>query len=409
MNPKNLQIKDFSYELPESKIAKFPLSERDASKLLIYKQGIISEDVYKNIAEYIPSESLLIFNNTKVVHARILFQNVKQELIEIFCLEPADQQIGMEIAMSAKQKSRWKCLIGRMNKWKEKILQIQVDDFQLTAELTGREDGNYIVEFQWRPETKSFAEVLEHMGQMPIPPYLKRKSEELDEVRYQTVYAYEKGSVAAPTAGLHFTDAILQELKSKQIQCEFITLHVGAGTFKPVNSSDLGHHEMHAEWIHVNTEIIQKIIHQFQKPDSVVIAVGTTSIRTLESLYWMGVKAFKDVNSSLEGLEVKQWDPYELNIDISVSDSLNALLDWMKKNQLQNLICKTQIIIAPPYQLKMVNALVTNFHQPDSTLLLLVAAVVGPDWKRIYQYALDRDFRFLSYGDGSLLFCANQG
>ncbi len=404
MDPRQIQIKDFSYELPDERIAKFPLSERDASKLLIYKNKAITEDIYKNLPEHLPPSSLLIFNNTRVIHARLLFENSKSEIIELFCLEPAENHAELITAMSSVEKVQWKCLVGRMNKWKEKRLQILNGSIKLSAELVDRKDGNYIVEFQWQPGSMSFAEIIECTGQMPIPPYLKRKSEVVDETRYQTIFADEKGSVAAPTAGLHFTKSILDKLKLKQIKTDFVTLHVGAGTFKPVTCTDLGQHEMHSEWIHVTKNTLLNIIEHLTNPDNNLIAVGTTSMRTLETLYWMGIKADKQQRNSLQDIEIKQWDAYELSGTMSTIDAMKKLLDWMHSKQTESLTCKTRIMIAPPYQLKMADALITNFHQPDSTLLLLVAAVVGEEWKHIYQYALNHNFRFLSYGDGSLLF-----
>ncbi|MCX6198569.1 MAG: S-adenosylmethionine:tRNA ribosyltransferase-isomerase [Bacteroidetes bacterium] len=405
MHPRELQIKNFTYDLAENKIAKYPLAERDLSKLLIYRVGKITEDVYRNIAEHIPENSLLVFNNTKVIHGRLFFKSATGAKIEIFCLEPAEENTEFASVMSKQKSVRWHCLVGRASKWKEKILEHRTKDFTLTAEIIERTSDAFIIEFSWTPEQLSFAEILDKSGMMPIPPYLKRETEEIDLKRYQTVYAKQEGSVAAPTAGLHFTEAILEKLKAKNISKTEVTLHVGAGTFKPVKSETMNEHEMHAEIIDVT---ITTILHLLDSLQQNIIAVGTTSLRTIESLYWMGVKTKLNPEILLQDLEIKQWDAYESTLQVShtckVSEILEALIFWMKNNEMERLICKTQIMIAPSYQLKIANALITNFHQPNSTLLLLVAAVVGDDWKKIYTHALENDFRFLSYGDGSLLF-----
>ncbi len=400
MHPREIHISDYSYHLPDEKIARYPLPERDGSKLLVYRNGQISESSYRHLAAQLPENALLIFNNSKVIHARLLFENAQGAKIEIFCLEPSEENSEMASVMSRTKAIRWKCLIGRASKWKEKILQKKTDALKLTAELVDRDAGSFTVEFQWQPEHLTFAEVLDKLGSMPIPPYLHRSSEEVDSTRYQTVYAKHEGSVAAPTAGLHFTEGIIESLRSKNIATEEVTLHVGAGTFRPVKSEKMDGHDMHSELIEVKRETIEKIV-TAKKTGKPIVAVGTTSMRTLESLYWMGLKANTNEAKSLDALEVKQWEAYELS---PCDDALNSLLEWMKKQHLERLICKTQIIIAPPYQPKVVQALITNFHQPNSTLLLLVAAVVGNDWKKIYDYALSHNFRFLSYGDGSLLF-----
>ncbi len=406
MLPKDLQIKNFTYDLPEGRIARYPLPERDLSKLLIYKNQKIEQDIYRNISQHIPPSSLLVFNNAKVIHARLFFHTTTGGKIEIFCLEPAEENTDMASIMSRKESVRWNCLVGRFAKWKEKTLQHKAENFTLTAEIIERSTDAFVIEFTWSPEKLTFAEILDQTGMMPIPPYLKRESEELDLKRYQTLYAKHEGSVAAPTAGLHFTQNIFEELKAKNISRAEVTLHVGAGTFKPVKSETMHEHQMHAEVIDVSTETIQLILHSLQHN---IIAVGTTSLRTIETLYWMGVKAKLNPESSLEDLEIKQWDAYDLTCQVSgtwqVSEIIQALIIWMKKNDLQRLICKTKIMIAPPYQLKIAKAIITNFHQPNSTLLLLVAALVGDEWKNIYNHALENNFRFLSYGDGSLLFC----
>jgi len=402
----NIRIKDYAYDLQEDRIAKYPLEERDSSKLLIYREGIIDEDIYSNIEKYIPENSLLIFNDTKVIHARIYFQDPVGGKIEIFCLEPAEENTDPILLMTQTSSVVWKCLVGRAKKWKEKILKLHLDQFTINAEIIERSGDTFIIKFSWEPEDLSFAEILEQIGEMPIPPYLKRESEEIDTDRYQTVYAKQNGSVAAPTAGLHFTPHIFDALSLKGIKNDYVTLHVGAGTFKPVKSETMQGHEMHSEWIDVSILTIENIIYVLNKiePKGKIIAVGTTSLRTLESLYWMGVKANDSLDVRIQDLEVKQWDPYQLKNELSSVEALNSLMAWMKQNNKKRLVCKTQVIIVPSYHLKIADALITNFHQPNSTLLLLVAAVTGFNWKQIYNYALENNFRFLSYGDGSLLF-----
>jgi S-adenosylmethionine:tRNA ribosyltransferase-isomerase len=418
MHPKNLSITDFTYNLPEERIAKYPLPGRDLSKLLIYKDGQISEDIYRNLAQHIPPNSLLVFNNTKVIPARIFFKNATGAKIEIFCLAPAPlpspkgetkalETGDMASAMSQTGSARWNCLIGRANKWKEKQITLTVNDFTLTAEIVSRTADSFVVEFTWQPAHYTFAEILDKIGMMPIPPYLRRDAGEIDQHRYQTVYALQKGSVAAPTAGLHFTPQVLEALKNNGVQSTYVTLHVGAGTFKPVKAEKMEYHEMHAEMIDVDVVTINSLI---QSLNQNIIAVGTTSLRTIESLFWMGLKAQQNPGAALHQLEIKQWDPYNLHCEHyskeHTVETLQALLNWMHKNELNRLLCKTQIMIAPGYKLRVADALITNFHQPASTLLLLVAAVIGNDnteWKRIYEYALANRFRFLSYGDGSLL------
>ncbi len=404
-HPKEFQIKDFNYDLPANRIAKYPLDERDLSKLLVYRENNIKTDIYRNINNYISENSLLVFNNTKVIHARLHFKNATGGKIEIFCLEPSGNA-ELSSAMSQHQIVEWECLIGGLDKWKEKTISIQTNNFLLNAEILKRNVHSFTIQFSWQPEDVTFAEILDQVGQIPIPPYLKRESEEVDLNRYQTVYAEQKGSVAAPTAGLHFTNLIFEKLRAKNVDIDYVTLHVGAGTFKPVKSETIEEHDMHAEWIEVERASIEKLLFHISAEHSNqnVIAVGTTSLRTIESLYWMGVKAQQNLDASLLELEVRQWDAYELQHNGSAKDALHSLLAWMTKNEVKKLICKTQLLIVPSYELKIADGLITNFHQPGSTLLLLVAAVAGDDWKTIYHYALEHDFRFLSYGDGSLLF-----
>ena len=413
MYPKQLLIEDFNYELPDEKIAKYPLQERDKSKLLIYKNGLIEEDIYLNIDEHLQENSLTIFNNTKVVEARLLFKKQSGIAIEIFCLDPAGDYADITTAMLQTKKVLWKCLVGNARKWKDEMLIKKIPFHQKEIELRAKKINKlqdyFIIEFFWTHDTLSFAEILHLAGVIPLPPYMHRDAEDEDAVRYQTIYAQHSGSVAAPTAGLHFTNAIFTKLSAKNIEKDFVTLHVGAGTFKPVKTATIGGHEMHSEFFEVNIDLIEKLINYHNN----IVAVGTTTLRTLESLYWMGIKICQQstVNSQqqipIEDISVKQWDPYEMNEkNISVKESLHALINWMNANHQTKLIAKTQIIIAPPYTLKIVKALITNFHQPKSTLLLLVATVIGTDWNKVYNYALQNDFRFLSYGDGCLLFAS---
>ena len=413
MHPKNISIADYTYSLPENRIANYPLSERDVSKLLIYKEGNISEDVYKNIASHIPENSLLVFNNTKVVEARLLFQKPTGGVIEIFCLDPHEQYPDITTAMSQHGKVLWQCLVGGASKWKhgqvlKKIIAAYEKEIILEAVYKEKRTDSFIIELSWSPENMSFAELLHHAGAIPLPPYIKRKAEKSDNERYQTIYAQQDGSVAAPTAGLHFTNNIFKNLEEKNIQTDFVTLHVGAGTFKPVKSETLEDHEMHAEFIDVSKEMIENIL---QNLNNNIIAVGTTSLRTIESLYWLGVKTrIAELRSAINGTEqssviqLSQWEAYDM-IDQSIpaNAALRSLLNWMEKNNTKRLVAKTQIIITPGYKLKIAKALITNFHQPQSTLLLLIAALIGNDWRKVYDYALQNNFRFLSYGDGCLL------
>jgi len=404
MHPSQLQIKDFTYHLPDERIARYPLAERDQSKLLIYKNGSIREDVYRNIAQHLPKDTLLLFNNTRVIEARMLFEKASGSIIELFCLEPA-ADLELTTAMSATGKVRWNCLVGGAAKWKqsllEKKLRTKSGDLSLYAEMIERRPDNFLIEFSWTDKELSFAEVLHLAGVLPLPPYLQRKTEEADYERYQTVYAKQEGSVAAPTAGLHFTDALLNELQQKGIAEEYVTLHVGAGTFRPVKADTMQQHDMHKEWIQVKRSTIENILNYQSRT---IIPVGTTSLRTLETLYWMGVKAYMNPSAAIYELEIQQWDVYDLlQQSVSVETALQALLHCMQVHGQNELICHTQILLAPGYQPRIAAALITNFHQPDSTLLLLVAALVGEDWRKIYDYALQNDFRFLSYGDGSLL------
>jgi S-adenosylmethionine:tRNA ribosyltransferase-isomerase len=405
MRPDDLFINDFFYELPEERIAKYPLQQRDESKLLIYKQGEINEDVYYHLDKYIPTASLMVFNNTKVVEARLLFQKSTGSTIELFCLEPADEYRDITTAMAQKGNVTWKCFAGGAKKWKEgsiiKIVKAGAEEIELTAKKLKKENDYFLIELTWNDASLSFAEILHIAGAVPLPPYINRAANESDKERYQTIYARYDGSVAAPTAGLHFTERLFKKLEEKHIHRDFVTLHVGAGTFKPVKTETIKDHEMHAEYIEVRKSFIENLANHL--PEN-VIAVGTTSLRTIESLYWLGVKTIIYPNIILNDLQLQQWEAYELNSgNITAEQSLQSLLHWMNKNQIEILVTKTQIIITPVYEIKIANALITNFHQPQSTLLLLVAALVGDDWKKMYDYALANNFRFLSYGDGNLI------
>jgi S-adenosylmethionine:tRNA ribosyltransferase-isomerase len=402
MDPKNIHIADYTYELPADRIATHPLPDRDASRLLIFNNGNISEDVYRNIATHLPENSLMVFNDTRVIEARILFQKSTGAFIEVFCLEPDERYQDVTTAMLQEGKVYWKCMIGGASKWKHGMhLHKDIDHnsrkITLSATITERRPDSFVVAFTWTPAELSFAALLHEAGLIPLPPYIKRNVEPTDAERYQTVYAAESGSVAAPTAGLHFTKRILDELHQKKISTAYVTLHVGAGTFKPVKSATIGGHGMHAEFIHVNAGTVNLLL---QHLDKNITAVGTTSLRTIESLYWMGVKI---IDQSPNDPDIHQWDAYELPSNITAEDALNALLDRMRQHNLTSLIAKTQLLIVPGYKLRIAAGLVTNFHQPQSTLLLLVAAVAGPKWREIYNYALANGFRFLSYGDGCLI------
>jgi len=407
MNTRSISINDYTYTLPEEKIARYPLPERDASKLLVYKNGDISEDTYKNIHHYLPSDSLLVFNNTRVIEARLLFQKPSGGIIEIFCLEPGNDYADVTTGMLQQGSVKWKCLIGGASKWKtglvlQKSILYNNQTILLEARYLEKQTDCFIISLQWQPAHLSFAEVLHYAGIIPLPPYIKRNAEEADKERYQTVYAEYDGSVAAPTAGLHFTPAIFEKLGQKNIHPAFVALHVGAGTFKPVKSNTMQDHEMHAEYIDVSRETIT----QLRTYENNTYAVGTTSARTLESLYWMGVKTIQDPAINETQLQLSQWEVYDhlQQYNYTAGEALEGLLAWMDRKNLQQLFSKTQILIAPGYQFKIISGLVTNFHQPQSTLLLLVSALTGAGWRKIYDYALDNDFRFLSYGDGCLIF-----
>jgi S-adenosylmethionine:tRNA ribosyltransferase-isomerase len=398
MDPRELSISDYTYPLPESAIAYYPLAERDASRLLVYRAGTISETVYRNIADELPEGTLLVFNNTRVVEARLVFQKPSGGKVEIFCLEPSADYGGMAAAMAQTGRVRWKCLIGGASKWKAgQVLVKKIGDVGLEARYLEKQGDTFLIELLWSPAQLTFAELLHQAGMIPLPPYIHRTPEGLDRERYQTVYAQFEGSVAAPTAGLHFTGTVLDSLRSRGIRQLFVTLHVGAGTFLPVKSPTLGQHVMHTEYIAVTREAIDELQKAWVEGRP-IIAVGTTSARTVESLYWLGVKAL----SGLSELVVNQWDAYEEPGGVDAAAALTALIVWMDRMGVSTLITTTQLLITPGYSWKLCKGLITNFHQPESTLLLLVASLIGKDWKRVYQYALEHGFRFLSYGDGCL-------
>ncbi len=403
-DPKHIHISDYDYPLPEERIAKFPLPQRDHSRLLVYRHGQVADDLFYHLPNYLPQGTLMVFNNTKVIQARMHFRKETGALIEVFLLEPAEPA-DYEVMFQTTGRCSWYCLVGNLKKWKEGTLArtVEINGSTVTVKATrGPVHGtSHRIDFTWDAPV-SFAEVIDTMGELPIPPYLNRETQESDKTTYQTVYSKIKGSVAAPTAGLHFTPEVLQAIDEAGIDREELTLHVGAGTFKPVKSEEIEGHEMHTETVSVRRETIDKLIAHGGE----AIAVGTTSVRTLESLYYMGLKTVANPDIDEAGLHVAQWEPYEvspLTSHLSPLTSLKALGAWMDRRGLGVLHSSTQIIIAPGYDYKIVKMLVTNFHQPKSTLLLLVSAFVHGDWHRIYDYALSHDFRFLSYGDSSLL------
>jgi S-adenosylmethionine:tRNA ribosyltransferase-isomerase len=402
MDPRNININDFNYHLPEEKIARFPLGERDASRLLVYDHGEMKEDQYRNIDRHIPEGTTLVFNNTRVVEARILFTKPTGGMIEIFTLEPGDDYPDIQVAMQQKRSVNWKCMIGGASKWKRGlVLEKKLPGgLILYAGIKENLPDCFLVNLHWNREDLSFGELLHLAGIIPLPPYLKRETEESDKERYQTIYARVEGSVAAPTAGLHFTDHVFESLHKKQIQPIYVTLHVGAGTFKPVKTETLADHEMHAEFIDVSD---LAIAHLAQSKN--VFVVGTTSLRTVESLYWMGVRCHLNSGIPEDELEIQQWEVYDkLHAQrIPYKNALNHLLTWMHSRNKKRIICRTRILITPGYRPGIAQGLVTNFHQPQSTLLLLIAALIGPDWKKMYDHAIQNDFRFLSYGDGCIL------
>ena len=405
----NISIEDYNYPLPDERIAKYPLSKRDASKLLVLKNGEITSSHFRNIDSFLPKDSLLIFNETKVVRARLQFTKESGASIEIFCLEPITGNGDYQLAFSSASPSRWRCLVGNSRRWKNDKLSLEVevnsqqatDNRQATlyADRVEKNDNYSVIEFSWEPAELSFAEILEAAGEIPLPPYLHREAEASDRERYQTVFAKHEGSVAAPTAGLHFTNDLIDKLKSENISFEEVTLHVGAGTFRPVSSETIGEHEMHSETIVVRKSCIENLIKNCNKT---IIPVGTTSMRTIESLYWIGLMLIEE-GLEERNLHLNQWFPYKERESLpSAEESLSMILKYMDEHQMNVFHASTALMIAPSCKINIAKALITNFHQPKSTLLLLVSALIGDKWKEAYQYALNNDFRFLSYGDSCL-------
>lgn len=399
---KHIKISDYNYPLPDERIAKFPLPVRDQSKLLVYKHGEVSETHFTSLPDYLEPGSLMIFNNTKVIQARLHFRKETGALIEIFCLEPI-QPNDYALNFQQTEHAAWLCMIGNLKKWKEgplhKEMTVKGRTITLTANRGECHGTSHWVDFTWDDPQVTFADILEFFGELPIPPYLNRETQESDLKTYQTVYSKIKGSVAAPTAGLHFTERVLNSLKEKGVDLKEVTLHVGAGTFRPVKAEEINGHDMHTEYISVNKQVIEDLIAHHGE----ATAVGTTSVRTLESLYYIGVTISQHPDASQEEMHVQQWTPYDTNPQLTAVESLQHILDYMNRHGLETLNTSTQIIIAPGYEYKIVKRIITNFHQPQSTLLLLVSAFVKGDWHKIYDYALSHDFRFLSYGDSSLL------
>jgi S-adenosylmethionine:tRNA ribosyltransferase-isomerase len=398
---KNIRIADFDYDLPEALISKYPHKERDHSKLLVYENGNITVSKFTQLPDLVDTDHLLVFNNTRVIPARLKFKKTTGANIEIFCLEPVDPS-EYQLAFQS-HRCTWKCIVGNLKKWKDDELVREVSINNSTIRLRALKVKDFKtfqhIEFSW-DGLLNFSEIIELAGVTPIPPYLNRESEDIDRERYQTVYSSIKGSVAAPTAGLHFTEPLLDQMKSKGIAEAKVTLHVGAGTFKPVQSEFITEHEMHTEFFSVSAKTLKLLIEKHEK----IIAVGTTTLRTLESLYWLGMKVKMGLMNDSDLLHLNQWEPYEINATLSYPEAIRTLLDYLQKKEMNELYATTQIMIIPGYQIRSVKALITNFHQPKSTLLLLVAALIGNDWKKVYDYALTNDFRFLSYGDSSLLY-----
>jgi S-adenosylmethionine:tRNA ribosyltransferase-isomerase len=396
---KNIKICDFTYDLPESKIAKYPLVERDNSKLLVWQNGAISETAFKYCNGFIPENACLVFNNTRVIHARLFFRKETGSKIEIFCLEPVEPH-DYQLAFQQKKQVVWKCMIGNSKKWKSGILtreiEISGEKIKFQAERISQDENTFQIQFNW-DKAVTFAEIIEHTGVLPIPPYLNRETEEADEETYQTIYAKIDGSVAAPTAGLHFTDSVLNKLQQKNIKTCEITLHVGAGTFQPVKSETIDGHTMHNEMVIIPKNTIEDFIHHQHK----IVAVGTTSVRSLESMYWLGLQ-IENNSFNPKNPEVLQWEPYENQAEIGTKEAFQNIVDYLEKNGKDAIQFSTQIIILPGYNFKVIDGMFTNFHQPQSTLLLLISTFLGKDWRKVYEYALVNNFRFLSYGDSNL-------
>ena len=403
-HPKDISINDFTYPLPDDKIARFPLEERDASKLLVFNKGEISDQSFRDLPNLFSKDDLLVFNQTRVVQARLFFYTAAGAKIEVFCLEPLRNRSIPE-AMLDQGESGWLCMVGNARKWKEdEILRLEIKQNGLEyidIKLIERTNDGFAIQFNWVDSTISFAELLDYAGFLPLPPYLKRDADHIDKTRYQTVYASEQGSVAAPTAGLHFTSDTFTRLKLQGVACAYVTLHVGAGTFKPVKAARMEEHDMHSEELHVALDLIESIANCNGK----IAAVGTTTLRTLESLYWTSVRLMKNPDSEIS-IDVSQWEPYqEFQEELPESkQAFSFLAELMLSRGMETIQGKTQIIIAPSYRIRTIHVLITNFHQPQSTLLLLVSACIGDDWKLVYDHALQNNYRFLSYGDSSALF-----
>ena len=402
----NIHIKDYDYPLPPARIAQFPLEQRDGSKLLIWKEGKITESVFAKIGDELPEDSILVFNDTKVIRARLIFSKSTGATIEVFCLEPLSPVTEIQASFAQTSSCTWKCLVGNVKRWKDGILQktfvLEGNPYTLSAEKKENlGDGCFSILFRWEPSELSFSEIIDRAGMVPLPPYITRASTTLDSSRYQTIYAKHEGSVAAPTAGLHFTESTLQTLNKKNISFKKVTLHVGIGTFRPVSVEDIAAHIMHSEKVSVELSTIRDLVRDIQKP---IFAVGTTSVRTLESLYWLGVKLITDGDDRHP--EIHQWDAYDPGYerDIYCAEALSALADYLVKTGCDRYTGGTELMIVPGYRFRIVKGMITNFHMPQSTLLLLVAAFIGIDWKVAYEYALSHDFRFLSYGDACLFF-----
>lgn len=401
----NIRIEDFNYPLPDERIAKHPLAEREMCKLLTWNRGEIGETLFKDIPELLPADSMLVYNNTRVINARLRFQKPNQgAIIEVFCLEPLNPS-DYGLVFQTTDKCRWLCFVGNAKRWKDdsisQIVSVKGSDVCLTAIKAGRKGNAFEIEFTWNNSERTFADILDAIGEIPIPPYLNRKTEESDSSDYQTVYSHIDGSVAAPTAGLHFTDGVLKRISEKGIERRELTLHVGAGTFQPVKSDTIGDHAMHTEFISVTRSLLEDLI--AAQDNKKVIAVGTTSVRTLESLYYIGIILHNNPDATGEELTVPQWLPYEGKDTLTTKEALQEIIAYLDRHHTDTYLGDTQIMIAPGYTFHLISGMVTNFHQPQSTLLLLVSAFVDGKWKSIYDYALSRDFRFLSYGDGSLL------
>ncbi|HAP02050.1 MAG TPA: S-adenosylmethionine tRNA ribosyltransferase [Bacteroidetes bacterium] len=408
MQPRQIRIEDYSYQLPEERIAQYPLVERDTSRLLVYRGGNISEKIFNQLSEILPAETLLVFNDTKVIHARMFFTTQSNATIEVFCLEPVSPVTDLRLAIFTHEPTVWRCLVGNAKRWKEtEVLEKRISlgsagtEILLKVFLEKREDETFLVRFEWNNAEISFASVIEAAGLVPLPPYMKRSADRKDDSTYQTIYGHQDGSVAAPTAGLHFTEKVFQSLKEKNISPAFLTLHVGAGTFRTVKSKTLENHPMHGERIYVNRDFILRLLEQV-KNKKPIAAVGTTSLRTIESIHWFGVKLIGGDKS----FELQQWEVYDslMEKNISTEKSLRALLNFLDEENKNEFSAYTHLLCAPSYQFQLCEILLTNFHLSQSTLLLLVAAFVGDDWKKIYDYALENRFRFLSYGDSSILF-----